>query len=229
MNARAAAILVAAAALVGGCATRSISNTAMPYPGQNTTYRGELSEFDVLGVGDSGWMQRYMQDKTADSPVRLNPGARVLLLQSGAMLPDPGLEAAMREHYEVTSASGIPAGWTQAGEGLRGVALRGGFDAVVACWGTLESSTGEVSASAWIPVIGLFLPSEDLHMRLRMRFLCMETRTGRWTTFCSSPAVSVRRASVASRVQVDAEQVLELKEQGYSIAVREFAAALGAQ
>lgn len=223
MMARALCALLVA--LACSCATRSISNTTMPYPGQNALYRGELSEFDVLGVGAS-WMQSYMQDKMMQTPVQLPQGARVLLVQSGSMLPDAGLEAAMRERYSVTSASGIPAGWAEAGDGLRGVALRGGFDAVVACWGALESSSGEVSATAWIPVVGLFLPAEDLHMRLRLRFVCMDVRTGRWTAHCSTPVVSMRTSSLATRVRVDAEQVQELKEQGYPAAVREFAEAL---
>ncbi len=190
----------------GACATRSISNTAMPWGNQNTTYRGELSEFDVVGtsVGTS----------SSQSPgVRLQPGDRILLLQSGAMFPDQALVDELAKTFQVSTASGIPSGWTEGGVGLAGAAQRGGYAAVISCWGTLESGSNatEGIAAAWIPIVGLFVPSENLRMRIRLRFVVVDTMTRNWIYVTPDPKEDERVSSLAGKSRIDADQVEALR------------------
>ena len=88
-------------ATVMGCrSTRSISNSAPPdaygYAPRGTStdpgfeYRGELNEFDVLGVDRSqaASEEEIGRALAQAARVELKPGSRVLLVQSGAVFPD---------------------------------------------------------------------------------------------------------------------------------------------
>ncbi len=133
--------------LTTSCAVRSISSTGRPYPGQNTTYAGELNDLDVVG--------RPSTILTSVPPFTFTRGARILLVQSGAMFPDDPMLQGVAAHFSVGSASGIPSlGLTNA-EGMRAAAQRGGYDAVVAYWGVLESRTKATADSVvtMIPVV----------------------------------------------------------------------------
>lgn len=205
-------------ALLGACATRSISNPAMPWYDGNSAYQGELSDFDVTGTGPA----------ISDAPagvVRLQPRQRVLLVQSGAMFPDQALVSAFAEHFAVDCASGMPPRAETSPRGFADAARRGGYRAVIACWGTLESSRAANAGApaTWIPVVGMFVPGEDLQMRIRLRFVVVDTETGRWLGFSPTPVVDARSASMASRRAVDAEQVEALKLASYGPAVAELA------
>ena len=116
---RSAWLALTASLLAASCASRSISSPNMPWGNSNTSYVGELSEFDVVGTG---------LGHSADlPPVRLTRGDRVLLLQSGAAFPDEQLADALGATLSVSPSSGIPSGWTVKGEGLLGAARRGGY------------------------------------------------------------------------------------------------------
>ncbi len=219
---RSAWLALTASLLAASCASRSISSPDMPWGNSNTSYVGELSEFDVVGTG---------LGHSADlPPVRLAPGDRVLLLQSGAAFPDEQLAEALGATLSVSPASGIPTGWTVKGEGLLGAARRGGYSAVIAYWGTLESSSEDTegaAATAWIPVVGLFIPSENLRMRLRLRFVVLDTKTGAWIQVTPPPIEDRREASFAGKRRVDAEQVEALRSASCAPAASAVLAAVG--
>src|SRR5215475_15996110 len=104
MKASKVSIFIVACALLAGCAhTRSISNSSYreggstyPYlPRANDSdpgfaYRGELSEFDVLGItrGQTTSDQDIQHALDSSKAVKLNAESSILLIQSGAMFPD---------------------------------------------------------------------------------------------------------------------------------------------
>ena len=221
LQARVALFAVIVSLLAASCASRSISNPQMPWGNSNTSYVGELSEFDVVGTGVG---------HSADlPPVRLARGDRVLLLQSGAAFPDEQLADALGATLSVSPASGIPTGWTVKGEGLLGAARRGGYSAVIAYWGTLEtrSEATDGAAAMWIPVVGLFVPSENLRMRIRLRFVVLDTKTGAWIQVTPQPIEDQREASFARKVRVDADLVETLRRASCAPAARAVLAAVG--
>ncbi len=221
LQARVALFAVIVSLLAASCASRSISNPQMPWGNSNTSYVGELSEFDVVGTGVG---------HSADlPPVRLARGDRVLLLQSGAAFPDEQLADALGATLSVSPASGIPTGWTVKGEGLLGAARRGGYSAVIAYWGTLEtrSEATDGAAAMWIPVVGLFVPSENLRMRIRLRFVVLDTKTGAWIQVTPQPIEDQREASFAGKVRVDADLVETLRRASCAPAARAVLAAVG--
>lgn len=221
LQARVALFALTVSLLAASCASRSISNPQMPWGNSNTSYVGELSEFDVVGTG---------LGHSADlPPVRLGRGDRVLLLQSGAAFPDEQLADALGTTLSVSTASGIPTGWTVKGEGLLGAARRGGYSAVIAYWGTLEtrSEATDGAAAMWIPVVGLFVPSENLRMRIRLRFVVLDTKTGAWIQVTPQPIEDQREASFAGKVRVDADLVETLRRASCAPAARAVLAAVG--
>src|SRR5262252_6047573 len=104
MNKLAIYVLVLTCALFAGCkkSARSISHSGYPqrsYCGEGTRdgvsdpafeYRGELSEFDVLGIpgGEFTSEADIRRAIEAAKPVRLRPASSILLIQSGALFPD---------------------------------------------------------------------------------------------------------------------------------------------
>src|SRR5436190_846877 len=113
--------------LISGCAkTRSISNAHYEAPSSSAVgpevfaYRGELSEFDVLGIApgsaaSDGEIERAL---AAAKRVRLQPNCSILLIQSGTMYPDGPMVAELEKHFRVVPFSGLTptSPWKRTGE-----------------------------------------------------------------------------------------------------------------
>lgn len=198
-------VLFALLAFACGCqTTRSISNPVRPWDGGNGTYQGELSDFDVLGVG-------AVAAFSPGGKVALRPHARLLLVQSGATFPGESLVSALSQHFEVGVASGIPT--PALGEhGMRYCAARGGFDAVVAYWGVLESSQRDTAgkAASWVPIAGWFIPDSSQRVRIRLRIVVLDVPTGQWTTLLPVPIDDERASTLLGRESSDRDQVERL-------------------
>src|SRR5215472_6507740 len=118
-------------ALLLGCTrVRSISDSAYKkepgYCGNRPTeadpafaYRGELSEFDVLGItrGQATSESEIAEALDNARRVKLAPESSILLIQSGAVFPDAAMVAELSKHFRVVPFSGLPsnepavAGW----------------------------------------------------------------------------------------------------------------------
>src|SRR5262245_31523572 len=112
-------IFVVAAVLITGCskALRPISNSGYAvspttYGGAPPTsavpvtpfaYRGELSEFDVLGITRGAVASDAEIEQALDSAkrVRLHPGTSIMLIQSGAIFPDGPMVTELSKHFRV--------------------------------------------------------------------------------------------------------------------------------
>src|ERR1041384_4803919 len=97
-------LLLVLALVISGCTeTRSISNSGYREPHSSARfapragdsdpafqYRGELSEFDVLGIERGAMTSDTEIERTLANAkrVRLKRGNSILLLQSGAIFPD---------------------------------------------------------------------------------------------------------------------------------------------
>jgi hypothetical protein len=208
------------ALLLPACAMRSISNPGRPYGSANTSYAGELSDFAVVGSGGAA-----TDGDGGTANVTLRPRQRLLVMQSGAAFPDDAMVTGLAQHFEVGTASGIPS--DAFGEhGLRTAAARGGFDAVVAYWGVLESRPRPTAgkAASWFPIAGFFVPDESQQMRIRLRIVVLDVASGRWRSLMPTPIDDERASSLVTRHSRDMEQVEHLKEAAYVAAVEAIAA-----
>ncbi len=218
-----------------GCATRSISDSG--YRGgfwdsrgdDNRLYRGELSEFDVLGI-ESG---REIAEGEVQSALgarerpAISRGASIMLIQSGAMFPDEPMVRALEARYDIGQFSGIPEGRAQPESAadlyamaLRLAAARGGYDKVIAYWGVLETAREGLGTKvvSWVPIVGNFVPDETQRMRIRLKFAVIDVKTGQWDLYAPEPIEDDAISASLNRASSDQAQVALLKEAGYQAA-----------
>lgn len=214
-------LLMIPALLLSSCETMSISNT-----GRNPFYRGELREIDLLGIPAGGTVSgdaiRRALAQASRSGVRLSPGDAVLLIQSGALQPDPALTAAFETRLRVSPFSGVP---EQTGNrsqriepsALRLAAARAGAKKIACVWGQLESANDSVGLDAvtWVPVVGEFIPGRRTVTRISLKGIVMDTASGAWQSFASQPFVSTRMTAAITRELSTAKNIESLKRQAY--------------
>ena len=227
--------LVVAVLLVGGlvgCSTRSISNSGYDrgYYGaaaDNPFYQGELSEFDVLGIATSDSYDqtriaaRLAQTKRSPS---LTKGDAVLLIQSGAMLPDQDMLDQLTPSFRVIPFSGVPdkrddkkSGYASS---LRYAAAGAGVETIVVYWGILEAGSENLGTKtvSWIPIVGAVVPDENQLMRIRLKVCVIDVESGAWDIFTPEALTDSALSAVLNRGQSDQRQVARLKEQAYAAA-----------
>jgi hypothetical protein len=232
-----ATLLCALAALLAGCATRPISDSGYPdrnsyRASSNPMYKGELSEFAVLGIdpNESISEQDIAAAGSARERVALKRGANIMLLQSGTLIPDEDMLKAAHQYFGVTPFSGAPeartakdgepaaAGYSRA---LRLAAARAGAQFIVCYWGLLESRVDSHGTKlvSWIPIAGSVLPDETQQMSIRLKFVVMDVKSGQWTTLQVDPFDDKALSNRLSRESSDQQQVGLLKRKAYQQAV----------
>ena len=222
-------LLIFAGALIG-CSTRSISNSdysADPDRGytqrNNPFYKGELSEFDVIGVDAKATINEEEIARAAQSKERLfvPKGATIMLIQSGAMIPDEEMVQNMEKYYNVSVFTGVPiadgnstATYSRA---LRLAAAKAGAEKLIVYWGLLETGKRNrvTKAISWVPFIGGVITDETQRMRIRMKVAIVDVKSGQWEMFSPAPADDVASSGSYSRAASDQAQVAVLKGKAY--------------
>lgn len=243
---------LALAFFVTACNTRSISDSG-PYGGNRGrhyygwgdpvgAYRGELSEFDVLGIDRSKDISEAEIAAALKSPrteARLTRASKILLIQSGANMPDEAMYSAMRAHFNVAPFSGKPATppamkatptdqntivathidpqQASYAKSLRLTAARGGYDKIVCYWGQLES--GEVDQAtkivSWVPIVGQMIPDKKHNMRIVLRAAIIDVASAEWTFVMPPPVMSSTLSTWSGRENADQVLVNRLKTKSY--------------
>jgi hypothetical protein len=253
MNALKSCLLIAVCALCAGCkTTRSISNSGYEqdagYGGYVScdprltppfAYRGELSEFDVLGVAPGQITSEREIGRALDNSrrIRLSGGSSMLLIQSGAPIPDGPMVTELSKYFNVIPFSGVPPvlPGTRVSNGLetmdsesyakslRLAAARGGNEMIVCYWGFLESekSNFPTKTISWVPVVNWMLPDEYQHMRIRLKVALIDVRSGSWTVFSPKPFEDASWSISPRRGTADQKQVERLKQQAYISSAKE--------
>ncbi len=230
--------LVVLIALVGvalsGCATRSISDSGyrgesgyMSKGSPNPFYKGELSEFQVLGIDPQARVTQEEIDRALESKQRLSlsKGASIMLIQSGAMIPDEPMVKALEKYYNVSVFSGIPV--SQAGNeyamSLRLAAAKGGCERIVVYWGLLETAQKGYATKAvsWVPLVGGAIPDENQQMRIRLKVAVVDVKDGRWEMFSPEPFEDAAVSARYTRASSDQGQVSLLKTRAYEAAAED--------
>jgi hypothetical protein len=239
--------LACVVALLSGCTTRSISDSGYrDDPGwgygtraSNPFYRGELSEFDILGIGRDQVSDDIIRAAyTEKKPLAVKKGDAIMLIQSGAMMPDEGMVNAFSKYYSVAVFSGVPdqppvrtaGGVTGPAQSyfqsLRLAAARGGYDKIVAYWGVVESAREGLATKAvsWVPILGAAVPDEHQRMRIRLKVAVIDVRTGQWEMFVPETFDDTATSASVNRAMSDQTQVAALKEKVYAGAAESFVA-----
>ncbi|MBI5092109.1 MAG: aminopeptidase [Candidatus Hydrogenedentes bacterium] len=206
--------------LLTGCMSRrSISHAR----GYEPSYEGELSEFNVLGVdptqpiSDTDIAAAFAKEHN----VKLQAGKAVLLIQSGSPVPDEPMCTELARHFRVAQFSGVPdktSSTANFSKTLRLTAAQGGYDFIVCYWGVLEAEQANLATKtvSWVPMAGRFVPDETQRMRIRLRAVVVDARTGQWVMLAPEPIEARTASARANRDNADQAQVATLKEKGYT-------------
>lgn len=235
-------VLLVAGLVLSACTVRSISNSGYQdrygYGRDNPLYQGELTEFDVLGIDLNKSISHddIAREFAAYARPSVNRGSAVMVIQSGAMIPDEPMTRALDHYFATTPFSGVPlrrrgasADTNGAVEpnyatALRLAAARGGYETIFCYWGVLETAVENhvTKAVSWVPIVGAAIPDETQQMRIRLKVALIDVKTGRWSIF--APNAYEDRALSASfgRRESDESQVALLKEKAYKSAVADF-------
>jgi len=222
---------------LAACTTRSISDSGFDAGGgrygrsPTALYQGELNEFDVLGIdrGARPTEEEIARALATRQPVTIKRGTSVMLIQSGAMMPDDPMLKALDKHYTVTPFTGVPAEKSKGdsaesySRSLRLAAARSGCEKILVYWGTLESARENLATTAvsWVPVVGWVLPDERQRMRIRLKVVAIDVRTGQWETFLPDPLDDRAFSSIVNRRETDQSLVGVLKEKAYVAAAED--------
>jgi len=220
--------------VLSGCATRSVSNTEY-YPGgyngqggDNPLYNGELSEFDVLGI-DPG-KEITEQDITAAASDRkerlsLRNGEPLLLIQSGAMIPELEMTERMEKYFSVSVFTGVPVHGEKAdasyAKSLRFAAAKAGIDKILVYWGVLETETRDLATKdvSWVPILGWAIPDETQEIRIRLKIALVDVKSGQWEVFVPKVFENTAYSASLNREQSNQQQIAQLKSKVYQAAV----------
>jgi hypothetical protein len=240
--------------LFAGCDTtgRSISHSGYQEP-QDTyayhgprirpsdpdfAYRGELSEFDVLGIerGETASEQDIQKALDNAKAVKLNANSAILLIQSGAIFPDAPMVKELGRYFRVNPFSGVPPTSRRGPEApsetrdpesfsqsLRLAAARGGNDTIVCYWGVLESEKQDLATKSvsWIPTMGWVVPDEKQHIRIRLKLALIDVRSGNWSVLSPEAFDDLRMSTSVHRGAKDQQQVELLKARAYEASVKD--------
>jgi hypothetical protein len=236
MKSSALFFLVATMILLMGCRSeRSISNSSYqkqtqarpwcPQPASDFAYRGELSEFDVLGIarGETASERDIQRALDAAKRVKLRDGSSILLIQSGATFPDAAMVQNLSQHFRVVPFSGVPAQPSENldaesyAKSLRFAAARGGNDAIVCYWGMIEAETEGLATKtvSWVPIVNWLVPDERQHMRIRLKIAIIDVRSGNWSVLSSSTSNQDKLSFSTRRGETDQKLVEALKLKVY--------------
>lgn len=225
--------------VLAGCGTRSISNAGFK---PNPYYKGELSEFAVIGIDPKTGERAWGDVPGQTSPLTLPPGSHIMLIQSGTEIPDGELVAEMERVFRVSVFSGSPPAQDGGPEGkserraayasaLRAAAMSGGMDYIVCVWGLIDDHRARKAGKtiSWVPIVGAVIPDEKQHMSIRLKVAVVDVETGDWGSFLPPAFDSSRFSSRTSRSNVDQKQVYSLKSDAYRAAVDALVARFGSR
>ena len=216
---------------LSGCGVRSISDSGYRAEhggnarASNPFYNGELSELAVLGIdpGVAASQEEINRSLAGRQKLVLPKGASLMLVQSGALMPDEEMLRALEQYYAVAAFSGVPTG-REGGNyatALRLAAAKGGCDTIMVYWGALETAQKSkgTKALSWLPLVGGMIPDEAQEMRIRLKVAFIDVKTGQWEAFSPRPFQDTAVSARYSREVADQGQVAGLKASAYADAV----------
>lgn len=221
--------------LLAGCQTRSISDSGYRSSGWHghdhgkRAYSGELSEFDVLGLQRGGDVteEQIVKALETSAAVKLRRGSKLMLIQSGAAQPDDPMRRALEKQFSIVPFSGQPprASAETYAKSLRLAAAEAGCEHIICYWGVLESAKKGMGTKSisWVPIVGLVVPDEKQHMRIRLKIAVIDVRGGRWTMFAPESFENRAMSEKLGREAADQGQVEKLKKLAYEAAAGDLA------
>lgn len=77
---------------------------------------------------------------------------------------------------------------------------------------------------SWVPVVGSVVPDETQQMRIRLRMVVVDMRTGNWSVLSPEAFDDAALSASINRTASDQDQVERLKSAAYKAVVTQLAA-----
>ncbi|WP_392565254.1 hypothetical protein RHO15_06490 [Utexia brackfieldae] len=226
--------------------TACSSSSFTPRKGVLPPATGYLTEQDVLDIHPT--QEVTEQDiqaaiKLAKTDIlTLTPGAKIILVQSGATVPDSVMQEAMMAYYQVSVYSGIapvkplpklpPKGEAPLAlpepnyiKSLRLAAAKARQDKIIVYWGNLElaQEDKQTKTLVWQRYLSGDIPSSTKQMRYLVHFAIVDVKTGMWAMYVAMNHQNNFVATLFKRQQSDINQIAYVKEQAYRLAAQSLA------
>lgn len=222
-------------------------------PGYISSQKNSFSQLNNQDIFDDELEQEITEDdiqqavETASEGFFLPLSSRIILVQSGEVVPDMEMQNEMRKYYQISIYSGIPK--TKSPHAiiknkekddaptithnnymrtLRLVAAKGQQRTVIVYWGTLQMGVIDEKSRrlVWRPYQSGKIPDRTTSMRYLLRFTLVDVATGHWSMYSpSTTEVSYERQPNPNMENVigDIAQIDALKQAAYDSAARELA------
>ena len=219
---------------LAGCQEGSISDNThynrSAYVGGNGR---EIDELDLLGTRGGAVSEGDIQAalRQRQGGVQARPGSSLLLVQSGAIMPDSIMIAALERSYKVFPFAGVAYDDVTKrrdgalGRELRLAAARGGCTHILCYWGKLESIHEDqiTKTVSWVPIAGSLIPDEVRTTRLRVRAVLLDVASGRAATLTPPAAQNTALSPSLLRDSSQDKQIYDLKTRSYAGLVTQLA------
>ena len=149
----------------------------------------------------------------------------ILIIQSGAMIPDQQMTESMEKYFSVSPFTGVPEPDKKANasyaKALRYAAAKAGIGKILVYWGVLESGTQNLATRtvSWVPIVGWAVPDKAQEIRIRLKVALVDVKTGQWEMFVPKVFEDKTYSALLNRERSDQEQVALLKTKAYQAAV----------
>lgn len=227
----------------------------MPLETKNLDYislkKDSQNQLNNRDVFDDELEQEITEDdiqqavETASEGFFLPLSSRIILVQSGEVVPDIEMQNKMRKYYQVSLYSGMPKAKSlhvvaknkEKDEAqavvqnnymrtLRLIAAKGQQRAVMVYWGTLQMGVVDEKSRrlVWMPYQSGKIPERTTSMRYLLRFTLVDVATGNWSMHSpTTTAVSYERQPNPNMENTvgDIAQIDALKQTAYESAARE--------
>lgn len=202
----------------------------------------QLTEYEVLDIDLNQEISeediRTAVEIAKSQVFKLTPKSKIVLVQSGATVPDTTMQEIMMKHYRVSVYSGIsqakntPKVFKKNDQStvtsnnsfirkLRLASARAKQDKIIVYWGKMELGRldRESKTRVWEGYNGGSIPSSTEYLRYLVRFAIVDVNTGMWAMYSSiNKEAPYKRRSINSTSE-DIAQLTKVKDDAYLLSV----------
>jgi len=160
----------------------------------------------------------------------LREGEPLMLIQSGAMIPEQEMTDRMGKYFPVSVYTGVPEQGNKAegsyAKALRFAAAKAGIDKILVYWGMVETETKDLATKnvSWVPIVGWVIPDQTQVIRIRLKVALIDVKSGQWDIFVPKVYEDTADSASLDREQSGLQQVSQLKSKVYQAAVESIVA-----
>ncbi|AKJ41614.1 hypothetical protein [Pragia fontium] len=235
-------LILISATLISGCSSApEFKSRAANLTGKSQLTEQEVLDIDPLTEITEHDIQQALKEANKDSFL-IPKNSPIVLVQSGANIPDAAMQQEMMKYYNISVYSGLsptkpktPIARKNAEQALlpqpnyikslRLAAAKARQNKIVVYWGSFEQGLPDKDNTkiVWLPYHNGDILRETKYLRYSIRFATVDVKSGMWVMY-TPPNTESEFINVAFQSsQNKLNQVTEVKESAYVEAAKNFA------